>query len=173
MFGWVEKISWIPESAQLWVELALWLLSFILVVGLGFALVAVGISMISSAWGLVCNFWRWCFVAPFKVAFSWLPVLDARWVRWVEKRKVVRREKEMLLEAEKANKSDDRVSFVFSIDKQTLDCWEKLYLKHRKKGDSFKSWFADQMDTLAMSSAWTADSALDADARETKRKDLA
>lgn len=161
MFHWLETQSGIPESLHLWIEIGVVVVAAVVILGLGFLALGVALALLRSGWQLCKNFWRWCLWAPLELANGLWPRLNTRWFAWREK---VRKERHARIEDLRYRKlmgdgSQEKVQMTFGVDKETLKVWELAYLVQRKNGDTFSTWFAGKMESLAMTSALTADKA--------------
>lgn len=169
----LEQISWIPDWMHLPLELFIVVLGVALAGGLIIAGFGLGVSLFLGSGKLVKNFWRWCFFAPVKLLDSFWPLLDGRWNAFLEKlhsKRVLRQEQAKLLAA-KTNTLETRTPVAFLLDPIYLEQWKGIYLHRRKGGQTFQTWFSEQMESLAMTSVLTLDQVLeDMPIEETRRK---
>lgn len=161
MFNWLETQSGIPESLHLWIEIGVVVVAAVVLLGLAFMVLGLVLSLVRSGCQLCRTFWRWCFLAPMELAKGWWPRLDGAWFDWRQKVRKERHVRISDLKYRKAmgDKATERVEMSFLLDKATLQVWELGYLVQRKGGETFTSWFAGKMESLAMTSALTADQA--------------
>lgn len=161
MFHWLETQSGIPESLHLWIEIGVVVVAAVVILGLGFLALGVALALLRSGWQLCKSFWRWCLWAPLELAKDLWPRLDRRWFAWREKVRKNRhvRIEDLRLRKAMGDEAQDRVEMSFKVDKATLKAWELAYLTQRKSGDTFSSWFAGKMESLAMTSVLTTDAA--------------
>lgn len=157
MFKWIETSQMIPESLQLPLEIFLVLAGLVLAVGVGIFALGFVLATLKSLKDLAVNFWRWCFLAPLKVADSFWPILDNYWRDWRKKKanEKVLRDHLCRDRSDKIGLYAHRKPIAFLLEDHYYKQWEGVYLRDRRGGDTFQSWLGNKMESLAITALLT------------------